>query len=289
MISFRLRMAAASGVVLWTLSPARCETVIPVWPGTAAAEAAGTTTRDADGERRTRNVTAATLTVHLPEAGKANGTAVIICPGGGYRHLAIDKEGHDVARWLAGQGVAGLVLSYRVLPVGTETEAARRMRGEIAEKALADAERAIRVTRSRAAEWRIDPERIGILGFSAGGNVVVNVGLHFDKGNEAAADPVERQSSRPAFLGMIYAAAPEGIEFPKDAPPAFLAHAADDTTVPVAQSLRLFEALRKAGSAAEMHVYERGGHGFGVRGKGIPTDGWTERLREWMSLHQWTR
>ncbi len=272
----------------------QAETVVPLWPGVppGASETpdAVTITRDPDGERRTRNVSRPTITVHLPEgAVKSNGTAVIVCPGGGYRHLAIDKEGHDVARWLASQGVAGIVLTYRVLPVGIDAAAARQMRSEIADWALADAERAIRVTRAHAKEWRIDPDRIGIMGFSAGGNVVVNTGLHFDSGDAAAADPVDRLSSRPLFLGMMYAPAPEQIEFPKDSPPAFLVHAADDRTVPAIQSTRLFDALRRAGSAAELHIYERGGHGFGVRKQKLPTDAWTERLREWMTLHEWIR
>jgi acetyl esterase/lipase len=263
------------------------QTVIPLWPGTppGAAETPNTeaTTHDPDGERRTRNITRPYVTAHLPDPEKANGTAVVIAPGGGYRHLAIDKEGHDVARWLNRHGIAGIVLSYRVAapPAG----APPGLRAESAAKGLADAERAIRIVRSRAKEWKIEADRIGILGFSAGGNVAVNLGLHFDEGNSTAEDPIEKVSSRPTFLGMIYAAASEQLEFPSNTPPAFLVHAADDSTVAPAQSMRIFEAVRKAGAPAEMHIYERGGHGFGVRAKKLPTDAWTERFREWLEMH----
>ncbi|MEZ5402698.1 MAG: alpha/beta hydrolase [Bryobacteraceae bacterium] len=284
-----LRTTPILVLAMLAAASACAETVMPLWegglpPGEKDTPNREATKRDADGERRTRDVTRPSITVHLPEASKANGAAVVICPGGGYRHLAIDKEGHDLARWFNTFGVAGIVLSYRVVPSDTPPDGARALRGPIAAKALADAERAIRVVKAHADAWRIDPDRVGIIGFSAGAHVVVNTGLHFDSGETGASDPVERLSSRPAFLGVIYGPVPEGADFPKDTPPAFIAHAADDRTVPAANSTRLFEAIRKAGAPAELHIYERGGHGFGVRAKNIPTDTWTERLRDWMAL-----
>ncbi|MCE9554848.1 MAG: alpha/beta hydrolase [Planctomycetes bacterium] len=247
-----------------------------------------------------------TLTAYLPENAQ-NTPAIVICPGGGYGGLAIDHEGHDIARYFRGQGVAALVLKYR-LPKSKVPGAAHGV-------PLADAQRAIRTVRSRAAQWKIDPTRVGILGFSAGGHLASTAATHFDKGQADDADDIQRLSSRPDFAVLVYpvisadskvwhkgsfvnligpALDPKLLEHysnekqvTKETPPTFLVHAADDRGVPVENSLKFFEALSKASVPAEMHIYERGGHGFGMRPNAGPAAGWPDLVCRWMRLHGW--
>jgi endo-1,4-beta-xylanase len=222
-----------------------------------------------------------TITVYLPEKAKANGASIVICPGGGFVHLAIDKEGHDVARWLNTLGVAGVVLKYR-LP---KTEGANFT----IDMALADAQRAIRIVRSRAAEWNLDPARVGMMGFSAGGALTAMAGTRFDAGNASAADPVERESSRPGFLVLGYAGGGSSeANVTKDTPPAFLVHA-DDDRVPSERSAAFYIALKKAGVPAELHICAKGGHGYGIIDNHLPISGWPRRLEEWMSERGYLR
>ena len=253
--------------------------IIPLWPGTPPGSPEGWTQQEQeavgpkDTIRRVSNVTRPTLTVHLPESG-ANGTAMIVCPGGGFRILAIDHEGHDVARWLNSFGVTAFVLKYRVMPTGdsvSPAEAADRRKTAMALGA-ADGQQAMRLVRSRAAEWGIAPDRIGIMGFSAGGYVTAAVAL--------ATDP----AGRPNFAAPIYALAPEEATPSAGAPPLFLVHADDDKTVPVVNnSVRLYSAWKKAQIPAELHIYSRGGHGFGMNKKGLAVDSWPDRLRDWLA------
>jgi acetyl esterase/lipase len=249
---------------------------MPLWPGEAPGSEGSAnqevTERGDDGERRTRLVVKPAITVHLPTPAIATGTAVVIAPGGGFRHLAIDKEGHDVARWLNTLGVAGIVLKYRVSPPGADPAVARK---QVTAWALADAKQAMNLVRGHAAEWGIRPERVGFMGFSAGAFLATSLGLHFDG------------PTRPAFLGIIYGAVDEGAVFPADTPPAFLVHADDDPTVPAARSTAIFEALKRAKVPAELHIYSKGGHGFGIRKKGLPVDAWPDRMKEWLQLNGW--
>lgn len=226
-----------------------------------------------DDIRRVSNVTRPTLTVHRPA--KGNGTAMIVCPGGGFRILAIDHEGHEVARWLNSLGVTAFVLKYRVM----RSDSAEARPANIVERrktimplATADGQQAVRLVRSRAAEWGVAPDRIGIMGFSAGGYVAAAVAL--------TTDP----AARPNFAAPIYALVPEEAAPAAGAPPLFLVHADDDKTVPpLLNSVRLYSAWKKAQLPAELHVYSRGGHGFGMRKKGLPVDTWTDRLRDWLA------
>jgi endo-1,4-beta-xylanase len=226
-------------------------------------------------DRSVAGVHEPTLTIYRPVEEINTGTAVVICPGGGYRHLAIDKEGHDVAKWLAAAGITGAVLKYR-LP---KTEGA----GYTLDTALADAERAIRMMRHRARDLAIDPERIGVMGFSAGGHLAVRAGVHYDSGDGASTDPIERMSSRPAFLVPVYTGLPDDLKVDEQTPPAFLVHAHDDR-VPSTNSTTVYEALREAGVAAELHIYSEGGHGFGIRNRGIPASSWTRRFLDWLTV-----
>jgi acetyl esterase/lipase len=228
-----------------------------------------------DGILRIANVTRPTVSVFLPEHGRATGAGVVIVPGGGFRILAFNHEGTEVAEWLNSLGVAAFLLKYRVMrtddleSVPKEMQDARRK--EAMAFGVADALEAMRLVKRRAAEWGVDGERIGILGFSAGGYITANVALTEDAG------------ARPAFAVPVYAYFPEERPVPAGAPPLLAVHAADDRTVPAAHSVRLFQMWRQAGRPSELHVFERGGHGFGMRRQGQPVDGWTERVREWLA------
>ncbi|MFN7924446.1 MAG: alpha/beta hydrolase [Bryobacteraceae bacterium] len=239
----------------------------------------------ADGEHRARDVNTPTITVHLPDAAKANGTAVVICPGGGYMTLAVDKEGHDVARWLNTIGVAGIVLEYRTIPSSISQDERSKLLSkflmplaqepEFAQNAIADLREAMRMLRENAKDWRIDPARIGVLGFSAGGHLILNLALNPEPG------------IRPAFFVPIYGLAPEGAEFPAGTGPMFLLHAHDDPLVKVSRAYAILAALDKAQVPVESHIYRDGGHGFGIRKKGRAIDGWPDRLRDWMQANGW--
>lgn len=242
-----------------------------------------------------------TLTIYLPPKEKATGTAVVICPGGGYGFLAMDHEGHQIAQWLNSLGVAGFIVKYRHRNSGA---------GYGHPVPLQDAQRAIRMVRSRAKEWNIDPNRIGVLGFSAGGHLASTTGTHFDKGRGDADDPVERVSCRPDFMILIYPVISltewymhsgsrqnllgdnpnkemlEGLSNDKQVttqtPPTFLVHADDDNGVPAENSIYFYLALRKAKVPAEMHIYQKGGHGFGLGKKDSTASGWPTCCANWM-------
>jgi acetyl esterase/lipase len=254
--------------------------VISLWPGVAPGSESWTQkeseiTVPQDPGHRIVNVTRPTLTVFLPPAATANGTAIVVCPGGGFRRLAVEHEGYAAARWLNTIGVTAFVLKYRVMQTGDAGEndpaVMEARKREVIPLALADAQQAIRIVRKRAAEWGIARDRIGIMGFSAGGYFADAVALQHDS------------NSRPDFVGSIYAVPQDDFTVPKDAPPLFLAQANDDTWAdPVNGSVRLYSAWRKAGIQAELHVYASGGHGFGMYKKGAPVDDWSDRFRAWL-------
>ena len=212
-----------------------------------------------DTERRVRKITSPTLTVYRPST--SNGAAIVVAPGGGFVHLAIDKEGTDAAKWLSSLGFTAFLLKYRVtLP---EREASMKASAE-------DGLLAMKYVREHAAEWKINPAKIGIIGFSAGGYVAAAAAL--------SADPVTRAN----FAMPIYAAAPAELTVPAGAPPLFLALAHDDNPRIVDSSIRLYTAWKQAKVPAELNIFPSGGHGFGMRKNGAPTDAWTGRLTEWL-------
>lgn len=241
------------------------------------------------------------LTIYLPPREKATGAAVVICPGGGYGGLAFDHEGHQVAQWLNSNGVAGFILKYR-----------HRRTGYGHPAPLQDAQRAVRLVRSRAKEWGVLPDRIGILGFSAGGHLASTAGTHFDKGNADAADPIDRVSCRPDFMVLVYPVisftepfshagsrknllgtqpAPNLVEnlsnekqVTRETPPTFLLHTDEDDGVPAENSVAFFLALRRAKVPVEMHIYAKGPHGFGLGKKGEPVSTWPDRCVDWMRI-----
>jgi acetyl esterase/lipase len=269
--------------------------VLQVWPGQPPGEAGSVgeerdMTRDADnkvgGRRLIRlgNVSTPTLHVFRPEKSKDTGAAVVIAPGGGYHILAWDLEGEEVAEWLAGIGVTGVVLKYRV----------PRRPGQPGDKPpvgpLQDAQRAVSLVRSKAKEWNLDPGRIGILGFSAGGHLAASASVNYDRRAYEPVDDADKASCKPDFSILIYPAyltnsegtalLPE-IRIDKNTPPAFLAHATDDPINPL-NSVQYFAALKRAGVSAELHVYRSGGHGYGLRPTAEPVTTWPARCAEWM-------
>ena len=206
---------------------------------------------------------------------KANGMAVVVAPGGGHSQLVIDKEGWEIADWLNRNGIAAFVLKYRLAR-------APGSRYTVETNALADAARAVRTVRSRAAEWGIDPARIGFMGFSAGGELAALIETRFDAGNPSASDPVERAASRPDFAAAIYPGFKPGtITVPKNAPPTFLM-CTDEDRGHVVTTVNLYLDLEKQGVPTEMHIYASGPHGVGMRPSRLPVATWPDRLRDWM-------
>jgi acetyl esterase/lipase len=224
-----------------------------------------------------RNIHYPTLTAFLPDPARSTGAAVIICPGGGHRELVFEAEGARAAQWFAERGIAAFALKYRL---GRETGSPYR----VPEHARQDGIRALQVVRSRAAEWQIDAGRIGMMGFSAGGEVVAFVTYAARAGNPQAADPVERVSARPDFQILIYPG-PAGIpeQLPADTPPAFLLAAVDDRQ-PAQTLLRLTDEFRRIGVPVELHLYARGGHAFnlGERSPHRSINRWLDRLEDWL-------
>lgn len=232
-----------------------------------------------DGIRRVANVTKPTLTVYLPEKGKANGTGVVVAPGGGFRILAIEHEGTDVARWLNAKGVTVFLLKYRLMRTGDPESSNQAVmatrRAEAIRLAVADGLQAMKVARKNAARFGVNPKRIGILGFSAGGWVTTGVALE------------GRSDSRPDFAAPIYGAMPDDVTAPPNPMPLFLVHADDDKSVPTLRtSVRLYESWKKADAPVELHIYSQGAHGFGMKKKGLPSDTWIQRFWEWMQAEK---
>jgi acetyl esterase/lipase len=229
-----------------------------------------------NGEHIVSGIHRPSITAYLPAQGKSTGAAVIIAPGGGHRELWMDHEGYNVAKWLSDRGVAAFVLKYRLArePGSTYT---------VEGSALPDIKRAMRLMRSRATQWGVDPERIGVMGFSAGGELAALAATRFDAGTAGAADPVEQQSSKPAFQALLYPAIPHDMNLSKETPPAFLACGEDDRQ-DIAQGLpELYLALKRVGVSAELHVYAGVGHGFGMRESNKPpVSGWTQLFLEWV-------
>ena len=299
-------------ILLRTPPPQRSWTE-PLWPGVAPGSKGvkdNETVTDRSGgkghlDRSVANVHTPTLTVHLPSSSKASGAAVIICPGGGYGRCVVDKEGNDVARWLNTIGVAGIVLKYRLpRPAG-------HVYGHTIP--LMDVQRAIRTARANARQWQLKPDRIGVMGFSAGGHLASTAGTHFDAGTPKASDPVEQMSSRPDFMVLIYPvvsfsdAVGHGgsrrnllgenpdpklvklysneLQVTDKTPPTFLVSTSDDP-VKAENSINFYLAMRKAKAPAELHIYEQGGHGYGLRRSSNPVSDWPQRCYDWMKARK---
>ncbi|HEY4088216.1 MAG TPA: alpha/beta hydrolase [Bryobacteraceae bacterium] len=222
-------------------------------------------------DRSITNVNQPTVTVYLP-SGKATGTSIVICPGGGYQHLAIDKEGHDIARWLNTIGIAGIVLKYRLPGAAAMTHGADlQAEAQGAHVAIEDAEAAIELVRKNAARWNLKPNAVGLMGFSAGGHLAAMMGM------------VAPKTSRPDFLVLGYPAIPPVLGVTAQTPRTFLVAADDDPAVnPAENAGRFFAALRAAKIPAELHIYSSGGHGFGIVKSGKTSEAWPTALVAWL-------
>ena len=279
--------------IMATTSLAAAPTILNIWPGKPPGEtkelpAEVDLTKDTDkliaGKRiiKLGNVSTPQIAVYKPEKSKDTGASVIICPGGGHHILAYDLEGTEVAEWLNTIGVTGIVLKYRV-PF--------RNPDKRWSAAVADAQRAVSLVRSKAAEWNLDPKRIGICGFSAGGETAGLTSLFLEERQYTALDDVDKVSCKPDFAILIYpggfdtkgqAQIRDNIKVTKDTPPMFLVHAIDDP-VTANNSLALAVELKKAGVSTELHIYDAGGHGYGLRlVNTLPITTWPKRCEEWM-------
>lgn len=244
------------------------------------------------------------ITPYLAPKETATGAAIVVLPGGGYSHLSDIKEGSDVAKWLNTLGISAFIVKYRL---GMKYHQPNQ---------LLDAARAMRMVRSKAKEWGVLPDHIGILGFSAGGHLASTLGTHFDAGRTDARDEIDRVSSRPDLMILIYPVITMGefthngsklnllgenptpeliklysneLQVTKDTPPTFLAHSVADPGVPVENSLMFADALRKAHVPFEIHLYEQGPHGFGLAPTNPILASWTDRCADWLGLHGFTK
>lgn len=274
---------------------------LKVWPNGAPNDNGMTEPEEKYDGVRVRNVSEAEMYVYLPEAEKNTGAAVVICPGGGYWIEAMDHEGYDIARFLQENGIAGIVLKYR-LPYGTH------------EVPSSDARQAIRIVRANAEEWGIDPGKIGIAGSSAGGHLASTAGTVFDYGNKESSDKIEQQSCRPDFMLLLYPVITMNEEFTHlgsrenligkghdkelirkysnelnvsaETPPTFLVLADDDTAVLPKNSISFYSKMKEFDVPAELHIFAEGGHGFGIHKNGIPADNWPNMFVDWLKARE---
>ncbi len=240
--------------------------VIKIWPELAP----GTENRTDNEKTENGNVTNVyqpSLTIFLSEKVNTNKPAVIVMPRGGYKQVVMRKEGYVIADWLNKNGIAAFVLKYRLNP----------------EEALQDAQRAMSLLRTNADEYNINPNNIGVIGFSAGGHLAANLSTHYEK--DKISDHIDSVNCKPDFMISVYGAVgPFVNDVNKDTPPAFLVHASDDPKVPVTQSIDYYMALHNNEVPTELHVYEKGGHGFALRDVDKPVISWAVRCIDWMKV-----
>jgi acetyl esterase/lipase len=278
--------------------PAASPVVVPIWPEGVPGAIAGAAPEVSE-NGLVSNVHQPSLTVHLAPTASANGTAVVVCPGGGYARLAFDKEGTAVARWLNGLGISAFVLKYRLKEYGHPAP-------------LRDVLRAIRLVRSRAAEWHVNPDRIGVAGFSAGGHLASSAATLFDAPEGKTGAALDAVSARPDFAILVYPVITlkppfahmgsrenlvgktpaadmvdhmsTDLQVTPRTPPTFLVHGGTDTAVPLENSLLFYSALRRAGVPGELHVFQAGPHGFGLNPGFGPISDWPARCADWLKV-----
>ncbi|MES2469766.1 MAG: alpha/beta hydrolase [Verrucomicrobiota bacterium] len=256
-------------------------TAIPLWPGGAPGSEARATEMEKTeapnpGVCNVTNVHNPSLTPYLPAPDKATGAAILIAPGGGHQKLCLGHEGYSLGEWLAQHGIAAFVLKYRLArePGSAYT---------VDEHAMADTRRALRLIRQNATSWRVQPDRVGVMGFSAGGELAALAAMASDPGQPAATDPVERQSSRPDFQILIYPGSSKRFTVAAGMPPVFIACGADDRPDISEGMAALYLKYKEAKVPAELHIYAHTGHGFGYRPDNTsPAGAWPHRLEEWL-------
>jgi acetyl esterase/lipase len=274
------QLLAAALLVSVSLLAAQAPSEIPLWgsgaPGSEAKTAKEAVTTSASGELSVSSIHNPSITPYLPSKDKANGTAILVIPGGGHRMLAITHEGYNVAEWLKERGIAAFVLKHRLAREAQSTY-------KIEVESFADTQRAIRLVRSRAKDWNLDPARVGALGFSAGGELVSMAATRSDSGNAAAADPIDRESAKLQFQALIYPGRSGDIQPTKESPPVFLAASYTDRQDISEGLAEAYLRFKRAGVPAELHIYSTGGHGFGLRTSNKrPVGQWMVRFEEWL-------
>lgn len=285
--------------VAWPVAAADQPVVVELWagkvpdePGTIGAEkivmSPKHTRKEVEVTESTRmlsNVTRPTLTIYRPAKDKDTGAAVLICPGGGYWNLFWELEGEEVAVWLNSLGVTGIILKYRVPRRPDE------VKGEPARRPLQDAQRAVSLVRSKAREWGIDPERIGMVGFSAGGHLAIATATSFEKRTYEPMDDIDKISCRPNFAILAYSGylkakdkddLSPGLRVPAGTPPVFLVHGGEDIISTPEHSVFMYLALKRAGVPAELHIYANTAHDFAVRPSDRPYSTWTQSCAQWL-------
>ena len=287
-------VVATALIALLGFTAAQAQRVIQLYDGKAPGSESWTwseaeNTTNLFKTRVVYNVTTPTLTAYLPSPGIATGTAVVIAPGGGFHTLSIDSEGIEVAKWLNAKGVAAFVLKYRLVHSFTNDPVAELMpkmadltrldaeNAPIIPLAITDGKRAMEYVRSHAKDFGLRSDRIGLMGFSAGGTVAMGIGFDYTPAN------------RPDFLAPVYPYLSTGAiakqTVPADAPPLFVCAATDDQLKLAPHSAKLYSDWIAAGKPAELHMYAKGGHGFGMRKQNLPTDSWIDRFGDWLALN----
>jgi len=274
---------------LWQPSPGHVQ--VPIWPGAApdATPNPKPETVRADWPK-IENVSRPTMTRYAPQ-GHNSRVAVVVFPGGGYQSLAMDLEGTEICDWLASRGITCVLLKYRVPDSGPTMKDGRRYYPPV-QTALQDAQRTLGLVRLHAAEWQVDPHKVGVLGFSAGGHLAAAVSTHFARRTYLPVDAADQLSSRPdfailAYPGHLWTPGTEltlrpDIVVRADTPPTFLVQAQDDHVDPVKHSLTYYAALQKAGVPVEMHLFAKGDHAFGLRHPELPVGRWPELVEQWL-------
>ena len=292
MKTFSVRMLCA---VLSLAALAAAQEVIPLYPGVPPGSTPESYPEKAYFSKTwntdvVANVTKPSLTIFKPTPELRNGTAVVICPGGGFMALSISSEGTDVAKYLTERGVTAFVLKYRLAHTGEDAtqefgamladgKKFREMLERVVPLSVADGLAAVTYVRQHASEWGVSPDRVGVIGFSAGGAVTAGVALQY------------RPEGRPAFVAPIYAGGEtyKDLPVPEDAPPMFVAAATDDSLGLAPESVAIYTRWMNAHKSAELHIYAKGSHGFGMRKQGLPTDHWIDRFAEWMDMQGWMK
>ena len=292
-----LFMMGICASMLCTAEAREPDSVIDIWPGLAPGETTRETgtklprrTNENPPATRVKDITRPQLHVFQPPAGKRNGTAVLIFPGGGYNYVVTDKEGSEAAAWLNEIGITAFVVHFRTKQSKTPPTQTNAKLPPYSERPLQDGQRALSLVRKRAAEWDVNPDRIGVIGFSAGGQAAALVTTRFEERSYQGQDAIDQISCRPDFSLLIYpwrlldektGALREVITVSKKTPPTIMIHAHNDSATPLS-SIQFYTALKKNGIAAELHIYETGGHGYGMRpveNSNIAT--FTKRAEDW--------
>jgi acetyl esterase/lipase len=279
---------------VWEPSPGHVQ--VRIWPGAVPdamtnpkAESLGPPP-DREWWPRANDVSHPTMTMYAAQ-GRNTGVTMVVLPGGGYQFLAMDLEGTEICDWMTSRGITCVLLKYRVPNSGPTMKNGRTFYPEV-QTAVQDVQRTLRLVRQRAAEWQVDPHKVGVIGFSAGGHLAAAVSTRFAQRTYAPIDATDQLSCRPDFAVVVYPGhlwtpgteltLRHDIRVPADAPPTFLLHAQDDPVDPVKHSLTYYLALQKAGVSTEMHVYAQGGHAFGLRSTKLPIGRWPMLVETWL-------